>query len=130
METAKLFKNGRSQAVRLPAELCVDAEEVRIRRDPDTAEVIPSPLNLSFQGWVEIRHRPLPKIPPEDLDALDGLRDRPLPSPPQATTPCPAPPYLRRNTIAISQKLISNRLDVRTNRTRRIFWLIPYKQLG
>jgi antitoxin VapB len=32
METAKLFWTGRSQAVRLPKEFRIDADEVRIRR--------------------------------------------------------------------------------------------------
>ena len=38
--TAKLFKNGRSQAVRLPAEFRFEGTEVNIRRDPRTGEVI------------------------------------------------------------------------------------------
>lgn len=38
--TAKLFMNGRSQAVRLPAEFRFEGTEVDIRRDPLTGEVI------------------------------------------------------------------------------------------
>lgn len=38
--TAKLFKNGRSQAVRLPAEFRFEGTEVNIRRDPVTGNVI------------------------------------------------------------------------------------------
>lgn len=76
MQTAKLFKNGRSQAVRLPAEFRFEGEEVRIRRNPETGEVILSPLNRSFEDWVALRDRLLSKIPCEDLDALDDLRDR------------------------------------------------------
>jgi len=76
MQTAKLFKNGRSQAVRLPAEFRFEGDEVRIRRDPDTGEVILSPLNRSLEEWMALRDRLLPQIPPEDLDALDDLRDR------------------------------------------------------
>ena len=37
---AKLFRNGRSQAVRLPAEYRFDSTEVYIRRDPETGDVI------------------------------------------------------------------------------------------
>ena len=37
---AKLFKNGRSQAVRLPAEFRFEGTEVEIRRDPETGDVI------------------------------------------------------------------------------------------
>ena len=80
MQTAKLFKNGRSQAVRLPAEFRFEGDEVRIRRDPDTGEVILSPLNRSFNQWVALRDHLLLQIPPEDLDAIDDLRDRrPMP---------------------------------------------------
>jgi len=38
--TAKLFRNGRSQAVRLPAEYRFDGSEVFVRRDPVTGNVI------------------------------------------------------------------------------------------
>lgn len=37
---AKLFMNGRSQAVRLPVSYRFDCEEVYIRRDPETGDVI------------------------------------------------------------------------------------------
>lgn len=39
-QTAKLFINGRSQAVRLPVAYRFDAKEVFIRRDPATGDVI------------------------------------------------------------------------------------------
>ena len=39
-ETAKLFKNGRSQAVRLPAQFRFEGDEVFIRRDRETGDVI------------------------------------------------------------------------------------------
>jgi antitoxin VapB len=38
--TAKIFRNGRSQAVRLPADFRFEEEEVFIRRDPATGDVI------------------------------------------------------------------------------------------
>jgi antitoxin VapB len=38
--TAKLFRNGRSQAVRLPSEFRFEGDEVFIRQDPDTGDVI------------------------------------------------------------------------------------------
>jgi Antidote-toxin recognition MazE, bacterial antitoxin len=41
--TAKLFKNGASQAVRLPAEFRLPGKEVSIRRDDKTGDVILSP---------------------------------------------------------------------------------------
>lgn len=37
---AKLFKNGGSQAVRLPAEFRFEGDEVYIRHDPETGDVI------------------------------------------------------------------------------------------
>ena len=40
MNTAKLFRNGRSMAVRLPAEFRFEGTEVYIRRDPQTGDVI------------------------------------------------------------------------------------------
>jgi len=39
-QTAKLFTNGRSQAVRLPAAFRFDTKEVFIRHDPKTGDVI------------------------------------------------------------------------------------------
>ena len=39
-QVAKLFTNGRSQAVRLPVAYRFDTKEVFIRRDPDTGDVI------------------------------------------------------------------------------------------
>jgi antitoxin VapB len=39
-KTAKLFKNGRSQAVRLPKEFRFEGTEVAIRRDPATGTVL------------------------------------------------------------------------------------------
>ena len=38
--TAKLFMNGRSQAVRLPASYRFDCDEVYIRRDPETGDIV------------------------------------------------------------------------------------------
>ena len=38
--TAKLFNNGRSEAVRLPAAYRSDVKEVFIRQDPETGDVI------------------------------------------------------------------------------------------
>ena len=79
MQTAKIFKNGRSQAVRLPAEFRFEGDEVYIRRDTVTGDVILSPRNRKFAEWLKLRDRLLAGIPEKDLDALDNLRD---PSPP------------------------------------------------
>lgn len=47
-QVAKLFNNGRSQAVRLPAAYRFDTEEVFIRRDPETGDVI---LSCKPEDW-------------------------------------------------------------------------------
>ena len=52
--TAKLFRNGRSQAVRLPAEYRFDESEVYIRRDPATGDVILSRRPESWQDFFEL----------------------------------------------------------------------------
>ena len=55
LKTAKLFKNGRSQAVRLPKDFRFEGTEVRIRHDPATNEVVlaqsPSEPSMSFDEW-------------------------------------------------------------------------------
>ncbi len=50
-QVAKLFKNGRSQAVRLPAAFRFDGDEVYIRRDPATGDVILSARPRSFDRF-------------------------------------------------------------------------------
>jgi antitoxin VapB len=52
--TAKLFKNGRSQAVRLPAEYRFAASEVYIRRDPQTGDVVLSRRPESWKDFFEL----------------------------------------------------------------------------
>lgn len=77
MQTAKLFKNGRSQAVRLPAEFRFEGEEVRIRRDPETGDVILSPLNKSFADWLTERDRVLAGMTDDERnDLADFMTDR------------------------------------------------------
>lgn len=55
---ARLFANGGSQAVRLPAEFRFDAEEVYIRRDEVTGDVILSvePVH-TWDDFVALRGR-------------------------------------------------------------------------
>ena len=49
--TAKLFMNGRSQAVRLPAAFRFDAKEVFIRKDPETGDVILSARPTNWDSF-------------------------------------------------------------------------------
>jgi antitoxin VapB len=76
---AKLFKNGASQAVRLPAEFRFDGDEVYISRDEKTQDVILSKRPgakvweefFEFMKTVDIpddfmKDRPMNRIPTED----------------------------------------------------------------
>lgn len=53
-DTAKLFRNGRSQAVRLPAEYRFEGSEVYVRRDPVTGDVILSRRPESWRDFFEL----------------------------------------------------------------------------
>ena len=50
-QRAKLFMNGRSQAVRLPAAFRFDGSEVYIRRDPQSGDVILSSRPPTWYGF-------------------------------------------------------------------------------
>jgi antitoxin VapB len=69
---AKLFKNGASQAVRLPAEFRFEGDEVYISRDPKTQNVILS-TKPGSQVWGEffefVRGIDIPE---------DWMKDRPM----------------------------------------------------
>lgn len=78
-QTAKLFKNGRSQAVRLPAEFrfAADAKEVFIRKDPETGEVILSPRPNDWDSFFAVLKEadvPADFLSPEQRD--QGVHDR------------------------------------------------------
>jgi antitoxin VapB len=53
-DIAKLFRNGRSQAVRLPAEYRFEGSEVFVRRDPVTGDVILSRRPESWSDFFEL----------------------------------------------------------------------------
>jgi antitoxin VapB len=52
--TAKLFMNGRSQAVRLPVNFRFDCDEVYIRKDPETGDVILSRKPGSWDDFFKL----------------------------------------------------------------------------
>lgn len=52
--TARLFRNGRSQAVRLPSEYRFDGSEVYVRRDAATGDVILSRRPESWEDFFEM----------------------------------------------------------------------------
>jgi len=55
MQTAKVFQNGRSQAIRLPKEYRVDAHEVYLKKTPEGFLVIPrDPWEIFFEGVEEL----------------------------------------------------------------------------
>lgn len=55
MQTAKVFKNGRSQALRLPKEFRVETSEVYLKKTPEGFLVITrDPWELFFEGVEEL----------------------------------------------------------------------------
>ena len=52
--TAKLFRNGRSQAVRLPSEYRFEGSEVYVRRDPENGDVILSRRPESWRDFFQL----------------------------------------------------------------------------
>ena len=73
--TAKLFTNGGSQAVRLPAEFRFEGTEVEIRRDETTGNVILSRANDRQAGWDEF-FRMLDELQPGDIPEDFPFRDQ------------------------------------------------------
>lgn len=58
--TAKLFRNGRSQAVRLPSEFRFEGKDVFIRQDPKTGDVILSRRPDSWEGFFALTQQGVP----------------------------------------------------------------------
>ena len=80
-KTAKLFRNGRSQAVRLPAEFRFEGKEVLIRKDPITGDVILSAgkkKRATWKDFLELAAR-LRAEAPEEFEGF--MEDRPYHSP-------------------------------------------------
>ena len=76
-KTAKLFKNGSSQAVRLPAEFRFEGTEVYVTRDEATGDVVLSrrPGVKVWREFFELME--FIKVPD------DFMADRPMNQPPQ-----------------------------------------------
>lgn len=68
---AKVFNNGGSQAVRLPAEFRFDSDEVYIRRDTTTGDVILS-KKAGWNTWAEYFSLRDASAVPEDFMADRG----------------------------------------------------------
>ncbi len=76
--SAKLFMNGRSQAVRIPAEFRFDCDEVFIRKDPETGELILSKKAGDWDSFFKMLDGadiPDDFLSDEDRDVLPQERD-------------------------------------------------------
>ncbi len=86
-QTAKIFTNGRSQAVRLPLEYRFSTSEVFIRRNPVSGDVILSNKPSEWQGLLDVvqqnqseellvtrpTHRPSSRVPAQPRrDPFEG----------------------------------------------------------
>jgi antitoxin VapB len=77
IRVAKLFKNGASQAVRLPAEFRFEGDEVYIAKNEVTGDVVLSsrPSSTAWVDFFQLLHAiDVPK---------EFMLDRPMNSPPQ-----------------------------------------------
>lgn len=77
LKTAKLFTTGGSQAVRLPAEFRFEADQVWVRRDDLTGDIILSSRpRTSWADFVALRAQ-LGPLPPDFLaDRQQGSQTR------------------------------------------------------
>ena len=69
--TAKLFRNGRSQAVRLPAEYRFEGSEVFVRRDETTGDIVLSRRPESWDDFFELVK--MAKLPKDFLSEIPDL---------------------------------------------------------
>lgn len=75
MATAKLFMNGRSQAIRLPAEFRLKGTEVDIRRDDQTGGLLVTEKPLKTGSW-DAFFQAVEALRPEDIPADFFERDQ------------------------------------------------------
>lgn len=81
-EVAKLFMNGRSQAVRLPAKYRFEGSEVEVRPGPGPGEVTLSPRKNSEKTWDEFfAYIDSLGLTEEDWAGFENLRDKSPPPP-------------------------------------------------
>ena len=66
--TAKVFRNGRNQAIRIPVEFSVDTDTVTIERQGNTLIIRPVP----GPGWEQFFSDETMKLP-EDFDVGEDL---------------------------------------------------------
>jgi antitoxin VapB len=76
-QVAKLFTNGRSQAVRLPAAYRFDTSEVFIRQDAETGDVILSRKPATWDGFFSaIKEAHVPADFLDECERKQGPQDR------------------------------------------------------
>jgi antitoxin VapB len=76
-QVARLFTNGRSQAVRLPVAYRFDAKEVFIRKDPETGDVILSRKPATWDDFFAIlKGVDVPANFLGEKDRCQGTQDR------------------------------------------------------
>lgn len=78
-DTAKLFTTGRSQAVRLPMQYRFDGNEVFIRREPATGDVVLSRRPDSWAGFFALDATT--KVPANFMSKADRNQGRNKPDP-------------------------------------------------
>jgi antitoxin VapB len=69
VQTAKIFMNGRSQAIRLPAAFRFEEKEVFIRRDPVTGDLILSRKPENWDGFFLVLENA--DVPEDFLSPID-----------------------------------------------------------
>ena len=78
MDTAKLFKTGRSQAVRLPKEYRFEGEEVYIKRVGPAVVLLPRKPKQTWSAWFAALAE-FDNEPPIERERLTEQQHRPSP---------------------------------------------------
>lgn len=73
---AKLFRNGRSQAVRLPASCRFEGTEVEVQRNEHSGVVTLTPIRSTPLEWLRRRSEVLESDPEGSFDELFEALDR------------------------------------------------------
>jgi antitoxin VapB len=78
-QVAKLFTNGRSQAVRLPAAYRFDTKEVFIRQDKETGDIILSRKPATWDDFFSaLKNAEVPSDFLDEKERNHGTQDRDL----------------------------------------------------
>lgn len=75
MQTARIFRHGGSQAVRLPAEFRFDTSEVYVWRDDLSGNVVLSTHPLSWAHFLKLREQVLAEAAAEIESFKPGQRE-------------------------------------------------------